>query len=500
MTISITNIAKNSLKFSTVQIVGAVIGTLAAMYVATIIAPTEYGIYGFLVLWLTYASLVSPGFVNAGSREMPGLLGKGETNAAIRIQNVSLTPELLFSLLPFVVILVAAFFYTDSVVRTGMIIIAFSYLTARLANFWSNYNFIREKFNTVAAGNLIQAIAVPVITVILVNWLKINALLLAPLIINVVLWIYYLKRGPIQFRFQFDRSETSRLFKVGVVLQSGTLVFWAYQLMDRTLIASMLTQQELGLYTYAIGFVTLALSLPISFTNVLQPILWRFAYQAEKIVEGFKDAKRIAIYLALGTSLLIPLVQLGFYIIVNWITVKYTGSIPIFSVLSYNIFLAAIIAIPNLVLRSSIVNKQRLSLLFYLIGLIINIALNILVIKLGHGVVGVAWVTIGTQALVTLITYHFTRQYMFTGQAEYLRFLAKMLVPFIVSIGFFFLHGYLESSFASIKTFTGLSIAAQVVIWGAVIGIFYRDYLSIREIKALIEQIKTGIRSRKAEK
>ncbi len=500
MTISITNIAKNSLKFSTVQIIGAVISTLASMYVATIIAPTEYGIYGFLLLWLTYASLVSPGIIGAGSREMPGLLGKGEAGKAIRIQNVSLTPEILYSLLPFIVILVAAFFYSDSVIRTGMIIIAFSYLTARLANSWSNFNFIREKFNTVAVGNLIQGIAVPVITIILVSWLKLNALLLAPLIVNIVLWIYYLKRGPINYRFQLDRSEITRLFKIGIVLQAGTLVFWAYQLMDRTLIASMLTQEDLGLYTFAIGFVTLALSLPISFARVLQPVLWRYADAAKSVIEGFKDAKRIAVFLALGTALLIPLVQLGFYIIVNWITTKYIGSIPIFNVLSYNLFLAAIIGVPSLVLNSAIVNKQRILLVFYAIGLVINIILNVLVIKLGHGVVGVAWVTVATQALLTLTVYLFTRQYMFVNKMEYFKHQAKMLAPFIVSIGFFFLHGYLESSFASIKTFTGLSLAAQVVIWGVLIGVFYRDYLSPREIKALIEQIRTGIRSRKAEK
>ncbi|MBN1162052.1 MAG: oligosaccharide flippase family protein [Dehalococcoidales bacterium] len=500
MTISIINIARNSLKFSTVQIIGAIIAVLSSMYVATIIAPKEYGIYGFLLLWLTYATLIGPGLVSAGSREMPGLLGKGEVKEAIRIQNVSLTPEMLYTLLPFIVILAAAFFYSDSVIRTGMIIIAFSYLTARLANFWSNYNFIREKFNTVAAGNLIQAIAVPLITVILVNWLKINALILAPVIVNVIILIYYLKRAPINYQFKLDRSETFRLLKVGIILQGLTLVFWAYQLIDRTLIATMLTQEELGLYTFAIGLVTLALSLPGSFTNVLQPILWRHAYNSENVVEGFKDAKRIAVYLALGTAIMIPLVQLGFYVIVNWITTKYVGSISIFNVLSYNIFLAAIVAVPNLVLNSSIVNKQRLVIIFYAIGLVLNVIFDVLVIKLGHGVVGVAWVTVATQALITITVYFFTRQYMFSNKIEYLKHQAKILAPFVVAIGFFFLHRYLESTYASIKTFTGLSIAAQVVIWGVLIIIFYRDYISAREIKALLEQIKTGKRPEKTEK
>ena len=492
MTISITNIARNSLKFSMVQIIGAVIAMLTSMYVATILVPQEYGVYGFLGLWLMYASLIGPGLMSAGSREMPGLLGKGEVKEAVRIQNVSLTPELLYSLLPFAVILVASFFYSDNVTRTGMIIIAFSYLTARLVNFWGHYNFIREKFNTVAAANLIQSIAVPAITLICVYWLKVYALLLAPLAVNVILWFYYLKRGPINYRFQLDRTETIRLLKVGIILQGGSLVFWAYQLMDRTLIAVMLSQEELGLYTFAIGLVTLVLALPVSFTSVLQPILWRYANMAENITEGFRDAKRIAVYLAIGAAVLIPLAQLGFYLVVNLITTNYTGSIHIFYVLSYNIFLVAITAIPNLVLMSTIVNKQRLILFFYLVGLIINIIFNVLIIKLGYGVVGVAWVTIATQVLVTLMVYYFSRRYMFIDNMEYLRFQARILAPFLVSILFFFLHRYLESSFG-LRGFTGISITAQVIAWGLLIGIFYRNYLSIKEIKIMIKEIKKRI-------
>ena len=96
-------------------------------------------------------------------------------------------------------------------------------------------------------------------------WLKVYALLLAPLIVNIVLWFYYLKKGSINYYFVLDRKEMFRLLKVGIVLQAGALVFWAYQLMDRTIIASMLPQEQLGLYTYAMGFVMIALSLPGSF-------------------------------------------------------------------------------------------------------------------------------------------------------------------------------------------------------------------------------------------
>lgn len=499
MTISITHIAKNSLKFSIVQIVGAVVSLLASLYIATVILPDEYGIYGFLLLWLTYASFISPGIIAAGSREMPGLLGKGKVDTAIRIQNASLTPELIWILIPFAAIIIASFFFTDFTYKAGLIIVAFSYLTGRLVTYWSSYNFIREKFNTVAVANLIQFIAVPILTLLAVSWLKVYAMLLAPLVVNIVLWIYYIKKGSLNYTFVLDRKEIFRLLKIGIVLQAGTVVFCVYQLMDRTIIAAMLSQEQLGLYTYALMFVMVALTIPASFTNVLQPILWRHAEKAKTIIEGFKDAKRIAVYFALGTAMLIPLIQVGFYLIVNLITKNYIDCIPIFNILSYNLYLTSILAIPSIVLQSSIVNKQRISLLFYAIGLVICILLDILVIHLGYGVVGVAWVTIGSQGLVTLAIYWFTRRYMFADTAEYLRFLTKILIPFFVAFGFFFLHRYLESSFG-LRGFTGISLASQLVVWGLLIAIFYRRYISGKEIKALTVQIKDGLRPSKAKK
>lgn len=499
MPINITNIAKNSFKISAVQIIGAVFALLASMYVATIVLPEEYGIYGFLLLWLTYAGLITPGFMSAGNREMPGLLGKGKIAAAVRIQNVSLTPEIIWSLIPFAVILIAAFFFTDYTYRVGLIIVAFSYLSYRLTTFWGTCNFTREKFNTVAIGYLIQGVAVPVLTFVLVAWLKVYALLLAPLAVNVFLWLYYLKQGPINFRFQFDWREISRLFKIGIILQAGALVFYAYRLMDRTIIAAMLSQEQLGLYTYASGFIMMALAIPTSFMSVLQPILWRHAENAKNAVEGFKDAKRIAVYLALGTAMLIPLAQVAYYIIMQLITKNYIPSIPAFDALSYNICLMAIVLTPILVLDSAIVNKQRIVLILYAIGMAVNVALNILVINLGYGIVGVAWVMIGSQFVVSLAMYYFSRRYMFGDSKEYFLFQIKILLPFIASLGFFFLHRYLESAFG-LRGFTGISLAAQVVVWVLLIVIFYRDYISAQAIKALVADIKGDINAARKRK
>lgn len=494
MAISITNIARNSLKFTSVNLLAALISMPVTIYVATKLVPEEYGVYGFLGLWLTYAGLIGPGIVGAGQREMPVLLGRGKEREALEIQNVSLSAEILYTIIPFVVIIGASFFYSSTILKLGLIIIAASYVAIRLANFWSGMNFIRGKFNPVVKGNLILAILTPLAILAGVNWLGVYALLIAPLIANVVVWVYYLKKGAINYHFKFDRSEIVKLVKVGVVLSALNFVFWAFRLADRTIIAAMLPLEQLGLYVFAMQFIMVMLQIPTDFGNVLQPILWREAGKAGSIYEGFKDTSRIAIYLALGTAVLIPIGQLGFYLVVSLITTKYIGSIPIFYVLSYNLYLAAMAIIPALILNSSIVNKQKISLYCFSIGLALNIIFGILVVKLGHGVVGVAWVTICTQGLVTFILYRFIKDYIFRDAKEFVRFQVRILFPFLITIPFYFFHNYLNLVTSNLWTFAGISLATQVILWSLVIGIFYRDYLSISDIKALVREIRIAIK------
>jgi len=84
MAISIVEIARSSIKFSAVNILTAVIALPVGIYVATILVPYEYGIYGFLGLWSMYSSLIRPGLTISGYREIPVLLGQGKEEEELR--------------------------------------------------------------------------------------------------------------------------------------------------------------------------------------------------------------------------------------------------------------------------------------------------------------------------------------------------------------------------------------------------------------------------------
>jgi O-antigen/teichoic acid export membrane protein len=496
MPISIISVARNSIKFTSVKVIAAVTMLGVTLYAGTLLTPEEYGTYGLLILWLMYVSLVSPGIYIAASREIPIFLGRGQDEDALRVQNISISAELLYMIVPAAVIIGASFFYTDNLMKTGLLIITASYIVTRLASIWASVNIARQRFNTAAMGNLVITIVSPAVILLTLHWLKVYALIIGPLTAHAVAMAYYFTKGAIGFRFHLNRREIIRLVKIGIVLQGLFIMAWAFRLTDRTIIAAALPLAQLGLYTFAIGFLTQALNLFQDFGMVLQPTLWREASTAESVFQGFKDTRRIAVYLALGTAILIPLAQLIFFLIVTLVTKKYIDSIPIFSVLSYNLFLMAIAIVPTIILNSSLVNKQKIMLGCYAIGLVLNIGFDILAVRLGYGVIGIAWVTIGTQGLVTLFFYYFIKDYLFKTNVEFTRFAAIIILPFLACFPFYFLHNYLYAAMGSLWVFTGISLAAQLVVWSLIIGIFYRGYVSIKEFRAIMNEINAVIKER----
>jgi len=490
MPLSIISIAKNSLKFTAVKTIAALAGLGVTLYAATILLPEEYGTYGLLILWLTYVSLVTPGTSIAASREIPILLGKGQPEDARKTQNVSLSAELVFSIVPTAVIVAAAFFYTEPVMRWGLLIIAVCFIAMRLSGLWANMIFIRERFNTVAIVSIIAAVVGPAVVLAALPSLKVYAMVLGAPVAAIISMVYYFANGGIGFRFAFDRREIIRLTRVGIVLQGLAVVIMAFHMADRTIIASTLSLEQLGLYVFATGFLTYGLSFFDDFARVLQPILWRHAGTAESVYQGFQETRRIAVYLALGTGIVIPLAQLVFTLIATLLTSKYIDSIPIFNVLSYNLFLMAIAIVPSLILNSSLVNKQNLALLFYAAGLTVSIGLDILVVRLGYGVIGIAWVTIGSQGVVTLALYYLIKNYVFDNAVEFRKFAAMVIIPLVASLPFYFIHVYLRATSMNIWALAGISLAAQAVVWTVIIFLMYRKYVSGAQFRLLVQTIR----------
>jgi len=479
MKIGIKGIIKQSAKFNAVSIISFLILVPTQLIIGRFLLPEEYGIISFVALWALYGGLANPGTLAAAQREVPYLLGKNETKKAKLIQNVSISSDIIWSILPFVVILVTSFYYPDRVIKIAFLITGINFFLARFTGYWSGFNFARQNFTIVAIGKLISTIAMPVFIIITIYWLKIYAVLLAPIFSGLLMFLYYLKRGPIGYHFQWDWEEIKKLIKVGITFSLSGLIFYGYRMADRIIIASYLPLHELGLFTFAMGFIFFAVNFLADFGRVLEPMLWKNSGESQDTIESFSIIKRIAVYIALLTAISIPLLQIAYSYIIPLVNPNYINSIVVFNVLSLYIFLAALAMLPAVILNSSVVNKQTKLTLLYGIGLWLAVLFDLVLIRLGYGIVAIAMATIVSQGFITFSAYCLARPYITKKMKEFVLLQGKILFPFIISILFTIFNSF---NFFKIELIPQLiiSLLLQILIWTAIITLFYRQYFPKR--------------------
>lgn len=486
--ISILGILKQSGKFNLVNFVSNILSVPKSIIIAMVLVPGDYGIINLLALWSLYAGLIHPGLTSAGNREIAHLIGGKNNESALRVQNVSITSDLIYSLVPFMAILCAVFFAKEMTLKIGFIFTALTYASAHLAAYMRGVNFARQHFSIVARGDFIQSVSVVFSTLALVFWLKIYAVLIGPLVGALLAWFYYLKRGSIGFRFNFDWQETVRLFKIGISFSILALVYWAYQFADKTVIAFLLPRHQLGLYSYALVYIFLGLTFLRDFGNVFAPVLWAKAGQEKNNSEVFYATKRVIIYLAITTAMLIPFSQVCFYLLTNFLTKNFVDSIPVFIVLSCNLYWTVLSIIPSLILQSSAVNRQASLLKAYMFGFSLNVCLDIIAIRMGYGILAVAVINVITQAIVTVVNFLLIRKYIFRHRQDVYNFIRLSGMPLLVSIVFCCFHNYFMNNDGNRWFFASLTLTIQLVLWFSVIRLFYRDYFPKEKVRAVIRE------------
>lgn len=490
--VTVINILRHSVKFNVVNIVSRGLAFLATIVIATVLRPEEYGIIGFLWLWLFYADLINPGMDSAASREMPYLLGRGENEKAEYLQNVAITGKLLYSLLPFTVMTLASFFYSNELIRIGLILTAIRYIVIVNVNNWSGFNQARRKFNCVALGNFVRGITTQPLTILLVFLLRVYGVLIAPIVGALLEFLYYIKKDGINYRFRLDLNETRKLVKIGLPLVLLTFIYWGYRMADRTMVAIFLSLRDLGLYTFTATIVAATISLFADFGGVLQPILWTNLGKAKNYIDEFKSLRRIAVFISIAAAVSITISQIGFYLLTHLLAKNYIEGIYVFNILALSIFLVSITIIPSVILNSSVINKQTLNAKIRSIGLILNIILNYLIITMGFGIVGVAAATIVTYILVALLLFFVIRGYMFYSGEEFLKFMVTIFTPFIVSfilcLAVIQLEGIVQNTYTCVLYLLILTGAT----WLTVLKLLYKEYLPTRKlVDIVLNRVKT---------
>ena len=485
MGINIIDIVKQSVKFTSINFFGKLMMIPKQIIITLILGPAELGIIGYIMLWVMYANWITTGASASLPIEMPALLKTNQIKKALNLQYIAWSADFCIVIIVFIGLMIAAFFQSTALLRNLLIIGSFYYALQKVAAYLHSMNWIRLNFSELAKIQLYITIIPTVLTFLFIYWLKIYALLVVPFITVIINIILLLRIKSVGFEFRYDKKELFRLIRKGIVVTLASIVFAAFVgVVDNTVISKYLSFDQLGIFIFSYTFMSMMSQGLKDFCDVFKPIFYGQLDTESSDIDAFKGVKRMAIYFSIFSCIAMTFSQIGFIVLVEKITIKYSASKIVFMFLSTQIFLETMGILPTLVLQSNRARKQIFVLIAMFLGLSLNIVLDIIVVKLGYGIVGISVVTPATYGFATILLYFFSRNYMTSSTKLFFLFILKLIIPFVFSILLTFMNWSILKYF-DFWYFVGFALMVNLIVWLFLILTFYSRYFSISKLKSL---------------
>jgi len=435
MQINIKSILKESLLFNLIGIITKVLMALIMIYSAKILGPKDYGIYGIILLWIQYVALIKPGLVSQVTREIAVL----QTNEKdfLKKQNVAISGELIFMIIPFLILIFSSLFYEDIIIKTSLILLSIVMTLTRVNEIWGAINIVKKKFKNVAYARFIAGVVGPLIIFLFIEKIGIYSLVIYSGIAALSSFIYYALYTPVSFKFVLNKDLLWGFIKDGFILQLLVISFWGFRLSDRTLISYYFSLEDLGTYTFAANLALFLKNFIGEFHTVLQPIAWGEISKNHK--NTYPNLLKTTYFISLTSLVFIPISQFTFYLITSLYLTEYKEATSIFNLLSFSTYFIAVGGTVGIILNSNTIKRYKLSLLYSTIGLSLNITFDYLLIVNGYGIIQIAFVTLLVQAFISLIQFIHIKNYLFKSQKHLYLFYFNILFPFLILVFFQFI-------------------------------------------------------------
>jgi len=401
--------------------------------VARFLGPALLGVVGLVQIWQLYASLAKSGVFSAAYRKLPGLIANGEDATAIRTQNLGVTAETAWLFAPAGVMLAAALVEPAAQIKIGLAAAALGFLITQFTSFMVSIQYAYQRFGLVARISVVAALASAAFVLATIWFRSPLTPILSPAIGSLAMLVALVLFGPpLRLRPVWDWAALAPLIRVGVVLSLGTLAYWGFRIVDRTIVAGRFPLVELGYFTFALNFINLGILFVADFISAAQPRIWTELARGEIAAVG-RQVRNLTLAVILATCIAVNVAQAMFGAFVVTFVNNFRPAIPVFEILAFVVVCGTAGVIPAQVLASSTVNRQGTATLLYAIGIPINVLLAIAAIAAGYGLVGVAAASVVAQGLVAAAMLVAARRNLFIDGASHVRFYGSAVVLVLVA-------------------------------------------------------------------
>ena len=363
---------------------------IVALIVARWVGPEQYGIWNALQPLLAYSVIVFCGIPNGLNREIPFLAGKGETVEAQKLINFSLLFVIGVSCLFGIIIILASFLSgIPNDFKSPLRVVGFLFIAM---NLYVLFQFLLKshiQFQAMSAQQLIFTFLYPAMTLTCAFWGGISGFILGQALSAFIMVLIIYRIAPFPIRIEFSWNHFKKLSKIGMPLMGAGVLYGILTTVDRWIILATLGIDDLGQYTIAILVFGILSIVPVTISQQIYPrMAFRFGETGDLISLLPMIAKQS--FSAFGVTL--PIIIIAYllvpHFVINFMPQYSQGVWPSRILLIGLLFLPLAGGVANFL---NTIDKQLYYLIIQAAAVIINIAIGILFVRCGWGLIGVAW-------------------------------------------------------------------------------------------------------------
>ncbi len=426
---TVKRIAKNTGILFISSLFNYLFGFVYTIYSARYLGVSGFGILSFAIaLGTILAVFTDLGLGSLTTRE----ISRDTTLANKYLSNI-LSIKLILSLFAFgfVVLFIQVFSYDYTIEAIYSIyIVCISYLLNNFSSiFYSVFNSY-EKMEYQSIGQILNSFLILIGVFIVVFYsldiLGFALIYLVSSIIVLILNVILFTRNFFLPKFKKDTSFWKAIMKEALPL-SFYVVFSIVAFRIDTIILSLLKgDAAVGIYTAGYKLMEALLVVSAMYTTAIFPVLSKF-YMTSKNNLKFSFKKSFKYLFMLGLPIAVGVTLLSGQIIEIFYSESYNSSILVLQIVIWTIPFIFVNSLFRTTFTS--INKQKLLLNTTLIGMAVNIVLNLLIIPI-YGYIGSAVITVLTEFIYFVICFYYFNKYHF--KIEITKIIYK---PIIASLG-----------------------------------------------------------------
>ena len=362
------------------------------------LGPSVWGLWYVLNLVLIYGGMVHLGVINAMNRDVPVFRGKGDTTKVQLVQAVTLAVLVVTTTVSGLVLLVGAVVWRDEVLRGPLGMLALLFAATQVYTFLQIYLKSYGLFTKMSYQQVAFALLLPLAVVPLTLTYQLTGFILGQTVVTLFVSLYIWLTSGVNFRLVFDFKEALRLMRVGLPIMMVGLLYTLLTTADRWVITALLNVQQLGYYSLAIMMLGVLSLIPMVIAQQMYPRMaetWGRTNDPQAVLTWALRQGGMA------TAVTLPLLVVLYFsaspLVVTFLP-AYTPGIPAMQIVLIGpLFLALSGGFGNVL---NTLGKQSYLLGVQVVAVVVNVGLNVVFIRAGWGIAGVA---LGTS--LTFVVY-----------------------------------------------------------------------------------------------